>query len=384
MGGQTASPGTTHFDMRKLNKVLAFSIAAKTIHVQSGIRWVDIQRFINPYNLSVKIMQSYANFTVGGSLSVNAHGRYIGLGPIILSVRRIVIVLADGTKISATETENQDIFYAAIGGYGGIGVIVEAELDLVDNVKVERQSEKISISDYPEYFTQKIGTSKGVVFHNADIYPPTYKRVNSVTWSETTRDFKGKYTLQPVKRVYPIHRYFYWLFTETFMGKQIREYLLDPVLYSKKIVHWRNFEAGYDVSELEPANRIFTTFVLQEYFIPVKNFEKFVPLMAEIFQRHKVNIVNVSVRHALPDSNSLLSWCREEVFAFVVYYKQRLRENAKNRVAVWTREMIDAAISVNGSYYLPYQIHATEVSMVGLYPAGALPQTPFRPQMIII
>jgi len=31
-------------------------------------------------------MQSYANFTVGGSLSVNVHGRYVNQGPLILSV----------------------------------------------------------------------------------------------------------------------------------------------------------------------------------------------------------------------------------------------------------------------------------------------------------
>ena len=34
---------------------------------------------IDPYDLSVKIMQSYANFTVGGTLSVNAHGRRSGI-----------------------------------------------------------------------------------------------------------------------------------------------------------------------------------------------------------------------------------------------------------------------------------------------------------------
>jgi FAD/FMN-containing dehydrogenase len=45
-------------------------------------------------------MQSYDNFTVGGSLSVNAHGRYVGLGPIVLSVKSIRLVLADDTPHS--------------------------------------------------------------------------------------------------------------------------------------------------------------------------------------------------------------------------------------------------------------------------------------------
>src|SRR6266404_2275168 len=96
MGGQTATAGALFFDMRQFNRVLDFSPADKTITVQAGATWRQIQEQIDPANLAVKIMQSYANFTVGGSLSVNAHGRYVGLGPIILSVKSLKVVLADG------------------------------------------------------------------------------------------------------------------------------------------------------------------------------------------------------------------------------------------------------------------------------------------------
>src|SRR6195952_1219355 len=95
MGGQTASPGSLHFDMRSMNRVLSFSPGERTIRVQAGVRWCDIQRFVDPHGLAVKIMQTYANFTVGGALSVNVHGRYMGMGPVILSVRVIKLVLAD-------------------------------------------------------------------------------------------------------------------------------------------------------------------------------------------------------------------------------------------------------------------------------------------------
>ena len=39
-------------------------------------------------------MQSYANFTVGGSLSVNVHGRYVGEGPIVGSVKAIRVAVS--------------------------------------------------------------------------------------------------------------------------------------------------------------------------------------------------------------------------------------------------------------------------------------------------
>jgi FAD/FMN-containing dehydrogenase len=64
MGGQTASAGSLHLDMRRFNRVIEFSTLRKTIRVQTGIRWCDIQRFVDPHGLAVKIMQTYANFTL--------------------------------------------------------------------------------------------------------------------------------------------------------------------------------------------------------------------------------------------------------------------------------------------------------------------------------
>ncbi|MGN6181922.1 MAG: FAD-binding protein, partial [Mucilaginibacter sp.] len=74
------------------------------------------------------------------------------------------------------------------------------------------------------------------------------------------------------------------------------------------------------------------------------------------------------IRHAHADTGSYLAWAREEVFAFVVYYKQRTSTAAKNAVGVWTRELADAVIAVNGAYYLPYQVHPTAEQFHKAYP----------------
>ncbi|WP_239364091.1 hypothetical protein [Snodgrassella communis] len=82
------------------------------------------------------------------------------------------IVLADGSVVVASQKENQDIFYGAIGGYGGFGVITEVTLRLADNVKVKRVNEVMPISEYYRYFSQHIRSDKTAIFHNAIIYPP--------------------------------------------------------------------------------------------------------------------------------------------------------------------------------------------------------------------
>ncbi|HEX5870644.1 MAG TPA: FAD-binding oxidoreductase, partial [Longimicrobium sp.] len=368
MGGQTATEGALHVDMRRYNRIIQLDTAAKTLTVQAGATWRQIQEFIDRYNLSIKVMQSYGNFTVGGSLSVNVHGRYAGLGPIISTVRSFRIVLADGTVVDASPTQNSDIFYGAIGGYGGLGVITQATLQLADNVPVRRTRTTMPVTQYAGYFRRAIREKPGIVFHNADIYPNEYDRVSVVTFTQTADSVTIPDRLMPRRTSYPASRMGQTVVTGWPGGKEIREHVLDPWVYRGSPVVWRNYEASYDVRELEPSSREKYTYVLQEYFIPVGQFDAFVPRMREIFRKHEVNVVNVSIRHATPDPGSLLAWAGEEKFAFVVWYKQRTDAEGRAGVARWTREMSDAALASRGSWYLPYQPHATPEQFARAYP----------------
>jgi FAD/FMN-containing dehydrogenase len=367
-GGQIAYPDSLHIDMRQLKRVLEFSPEKKEIKVEAGMTWRGIQQVIDPLNLSVQIMQSYANFTVGGSLSVNVHGRYVGKGPIISSVKSFRLVLADGNVIDASRETNTEVFYGAIGGYGALGVIVEATLLLDDNVKIQQQRETMNVKDYRGYFQQSIRNKKDVVFHNANIYPPDYEDVSAVSW--VTTDLP----LTHDERLVPEDRHYLWeprlaeFIAAGNIGKWLRKHVFEPLYYAKERVVWRNWEASHDARELEPSSREKATFALREYFVPVERFEDFHPKMREILQKHHVNVLNVSVRHAHPDPGSLLAWAKSEVFALVVYYQQETDEAAKEVVRTWTVEMVDAALSVGGSYYLPYQVYNTREQFLQAYP----------------
>lgn len=368
MGGQTATERALQIDMRTMNKVVNFDPAKRQITVQTGMRWRDIQDVIDPQDLSIKIMQTYSNFTVGGSLSVNVHGRYIGEGPLVRSIESIKVVLADGSLIEATPFQNKDIFFSAIGGYGGIGVIVEATLNLAANEKVERVVKLVPAVDYQTYFKKEIRDNPKVVFQNGDIYPPEFETVNSVSWQRTDKPLTITDRLIPRGQKYVFQPKAISAMVAMPFGRKLRSAIVDPYLYSKEMVVHRNYEASYDVAELEPPSRKDYTFVLQEYFVPIDKFNEFIPLMRDIFKKNDVEVFNVSIRHALPDPGTYLAWAPQEVFAFVVYYRQGTTPAAKDAVKKWTREMISAVLTVNGAYYLPYQIHATDDQFQRAYP----------------
>jgi FAD/FMN-containing dehydrogenase len=369
MGGQTATENTLQIDMRRYNKIIRLDPIARTITVQAGIRWRDIQEVIDPYDLSIRIMQTYSNFTVGGSLSVNAHGRYIGEGPIIRSVLSIKIVLASGEEITASPTEHSDIFYAAIGGYGGIGIITEATLHLVPNERIRRENVTMPVAKYQDFFFKNIRDDPKTVLHNADLYPPHYKEVRLETWRKTDHPLTVHARLIPQKMPYFLLPHMISLVSSIPFGSDLRAHVLDPIRDGREAVVLRNYEASYDVGQLEPSTpRVLFTYVLQEYFVPVDAFDLFLPRMAKVLQGNEVNVVNISIRHALPDTGSFLAWAPQEVFSFVIYYKQSTSKKSQEQVASWTRRLIDEAISVGGRHYMPYQIHGTAHQFKKAYP----------------
>jgi len=375
MGGQTATPGGLQLDLRQLRGVLAVDTVADTMRVLAGTTWREVQAALDPLGRAVRVMQTYNNFTVGGALSVNAHGRYIGLGPISLTVRSLRLVLADGTVADVSRTVQPERYAAALGGYGAVGVIAEATLDIARNDRIRRSWERMPLAAYPGWFAASIAGTQAsdtaVVFHNGDLAPPTYDEVGALTYRRTDLPLTDTVRLRPVDQQSWVRRQFFaGLASDTWRPFTVwaRRTVVDPILWRGHPVSWRNLEASYDVSELEPASRDRTTFVLQEYFVPRDSLFGAVRAIGGVLRRHAVKAVNISIRHAYTDSLPYLTWAPAETFALVLYYAQGTQPEDRRAVGVWTREAIDTVLAHGGRYYLPYQPHATRAQFRAAYP----------------
>lgn len=368
MGGQVAVDGGLHLDMRQMNQLVWLNALEQKVRVQAGMRWRDLQALIDPQGLAVTTMQSYANFTVGGAVSVNAHGRYVRNGPVGHSVRALQLVLADGKVVEVSRQQNASLFRAALGGYGAIGVITEVELDLVPNERMERVVQPVALENYPAFFRARVQGDPASLMHNADLMPPYFDEPVSVSWRRTDEALTEPARLVAEGQRYSLEQNMIWLMTEVPGAERLRKSVVHPLLNKAPAVVWRNHEASLDVAELEPRTRRMSTYVLQEYFVPPRHFVAFARGMATVLREHDVEALNVSIRHSPADADSLLPWAREEVFSFVLYHKQRTHERAQKVVGVWTRELIDLVLRCEGRYYLPYQLHATQQQFDRAYP----------------
>lgn len=109
--------------------------------------------------------------------------------------------------------------------------------------------------------------------------------------------------------------------------------------------------------------------ILHEYFIPIDKAQSFITALKTVVPKRGQNLLNVTIRHVKADPDSLLSYAREESLAFVLLFSQSEGALAEEAMEQCTHELIDEALKLNGTFYLPYRRHYTKEQLVNGYPS---------------
>lgn len=366
-GGQIAYSEGTVIDMKKLNAIINLDVTKKEVTVQSGCTWIELLRFLDHYNLSVKVMQSYADFSIGGALSVNCHGRHMHNDPLITTVQSIEIMLADGTLAKASRSENSDLFYGAIGGYGALGIITQATFTVTDNIHLERRTQKMSSEEYPDFFFAYIANDPTAQMHSAFLYPNNFDSVLSVTYHTTDKPVTIAHRLQNQKGP----------FIKELLGIQALARIpgmkdlrpkIDNMLFKDGCVEYRNYELSYTTKSLDMFINYPTTYILQEYFIPIKNIGSFLKQLRFIVNNYDINVINATLRFVGAHTESIMTYAPQDCFAVVLYLNIPNNTYDMKETTQWTQLIINAAIQCHGTYYLPYQLCGTREQFSRCYP----------------
>jgi len=364
-GGHSLSPQAIELDMLLFNHVLAINTQTKQVTVQSGITWADLQTYINPYNLAIKSMQSPNIFTVGGSMSVNAHGDDFRAGAVGNSIVAFHLLLASGKKVLVTSATEPTLWAAVIGGYGLIGVVTDVTLQLTDNDWLKGGYQEVDMDKFPTYFNEKIASNKNIVLFYAhlNIVPGSkfLRTIYAITYTDTHQlpnkiialDNPDKWNqlLTPlfnVSRQSPLGKAWRWAIERKIFSR----------LYENRVVT-RNNAMEKPVRFASDHHSQYNVDWLQEYFIPLNQLPKFISILRTIMLSNKVNLLNVTIRYVPGETDILLSYAKTDCFAVVLYFNQRLSADEIRVTQVWTRRLIDAALSLGGNYYLPYQSFAS-------------------------
>lgn len=373
MGGQSLARDGYVLDMLPL-RTMSLDAAGKVLTVGAGARWSDVLAFLDPRGLSVAVMQSDARFTVGGSLSVGAHGWQAGRPPVTSTARALTVVRADGTAVRCSRTEEPELFSLVLGGYGLFGVIVEAELEVVRNEAYRPERRLVPVERYVETLDGLERT--GHVADVADV-EMAYGRLSIVPDALLGEGIVTVY--RRTKATGPLHptssgivdqkkRLLFRGSVGSDFGKRLRWQAETHLarLFEPSVVT-RNQLLDARVEEYENRSND-SSDILHEYFVPPDRFVPFVARLRTAVRRSGADLLNVTVREVERDDVSFLRYADRRLLALVCLFNQRRTPEAEAKAQAMTRELIDGVLAEGGRYYLPYRLHATPEQLRRAYP----------------
>ncbi len=368
MGGQALGLNTLHLDMTQMDSV-RYNDADQTVTVGPGATWRQVQTSLSQHGRAVRVMQDSNIFSVGGSLSVNAHGKDPQYGSLIESVNYIKMVTADGKEILCDKTQNKDLFSAVIGGYGLLGIITEVNLLTTQNsifsfslMPIQTHSllamlEALSKNPENRLLEAHLSVDGERFLTESLIY--TYAEAKSSAKPKDELDGENSIWLRKV--IFQASR------TSNF-GKFLRwemEKHISPLIEPKTVS--RNTAMAVPVRFLQNPDP-HTTDILQEYFVPTEQANNFLERYKKLVKKYNINLLNVTIRKVHKDINALVSYAQKDMYGFVVYYKINQNSMDIQTLNAFTRELIEYLISIKATYYLCYGSYYSQSQLTTMYP----------------
>ena len=382
MGGQQFCAGGILLDTRRLGRVLAFDRERGTIDLEAGIEWPALVAYLERQesgpSWAIRQKQTGADrFSLGGSVSANAHGRGLATGPLVEDVESFELVDADGVLRSSSRDRDQELYRLVVGGYGLFGVLYSVRLRLVRRRKVERVVEVRTIEGLMAAFEERIaaGFLYGDFQFATDPASEDFLRTGVFSCYRPVDDATP---IPPGQRVLSLDDWrnlvylahadksrAFELYAEHYLATSGQVYYSDEHQLSEYVDDYhRALDATLDA--VHPGTEMIT-----EVYVPRDRLSDFMAEAAEDFRTHGVEVIYGTIRLIEQDPETFLAWARER-FAGVIFnlHVTHSPEGMEASAAAF-RRLIDMAIARGGSYFLTYHRYATRGQVERCYPQFA-------------
>ena len=368
MGGHSIYPNGIVLNMLPY-KHMELDTTNNILTIGSGALWQDAIEYLDKPQKSIKVMQAFSSFSIGGSISVNGHGWQKDVPPISSSLISFTLMNSDGEILNCSRQSNPELFGLAIGGYGLFGIILDVKLKVVDNEALQFKYIRLSPKNYVDYYKKFVSSNPNVnlVFGRLRISNKKFLEEATLNYFEKVEEKPLSLNFQETKDQ-ETKRLVFRSTVNSEYGKRLRwdlETGMNKV--SKNNIFSRNELLNDHVSLIENKNRN-STDLLQEYFIPERNFNQFISDIKPILLKSKLDLLNITIRAVNKDEDSYMNYAKEDVFGFVFLFNQKKTEDEEKAMKMLTNQLVDVAIKNEGTFYLPYRLHIDKNKMRKVYP----------------
>lgn len=374
-GGHTYYKDGIVIDMKPFNKILSVDAKGKLVTVEAGALVSDVQKAVAKKGLAMKVSQSLAIFSIGGSLSVNGHGRDIRNGSMASTVRQMTVITPEGQLKTLNKNKDSEEMSYYLGGYGLFGIIVDATFELVDDEMYEYETAELNISQYEDYLN-KVLDNPEIPMHYArlsvdrknfleDMYVMNYHRTGEKAeigkLKEESFVHLSKWGLDLGRRGGGSETLFWNMQKKLFATQSGKEISRNNAMRSET-----TFMEYTKKGKVE---------VLQEFFIPVNEFEEFVTelktWMPKDDAKEAVKLHNITLRILSEDESTQLNYASEPMIAFVLLIQHPTSDDGIAEATKYIQQWTNTALVHKGTYYLPYYPYQTLEQFELAYPQAA-------------
>lgn len=148
---------------KDLNKVVSLDANAKTVTVESGIKYGELAPYLHQKGFALHNLASLPHISVAGSFTTATHGSGVGNGNLASSVAALEIVTADGSIVNLSRDKDGETFLGAVVGLGALGVVTKVTLDIQPTFKVSQVVyEKLPMEQLKDNFEKIVSAGYSV------------------------------------------------------------------------------------------------------------------------------------------------------------------------------------------------------------------------------
>lgn len=156
ISGRSTNDGGIVIDLGRMNDIAVLDEATRRVRVGPGARWKQVAAALEPHGWALT-SGDYGGVGVGGLATAGGIG-FLGRkhGLTIDHLRAVEMVLADGSVVRASDTENAELFWAVRGAGANFGIVTSFEFDVDDVGAVGWAQLALDASD-PAAFLEEFG-----------------------------------------------------------------------------------------------------------------------------------------------------------------------------------------------------------------------------------
>jgi hypothetical protein len=376
MGGHSIAEDGYRLDMNKYNKIIYHDVLNNEITVEPGIKWCELIKYLNDFGESPATLQSYSTFSVGGTISVNAHG-ITNDNVIGESIRSLKVIISNGKEIYCDRETQSDLFSLVIGGYGLFGVISEVTLQTVKNVNLEVKKYDLDVRTFREVY-EKVLEDGDVNVKLARINLGDVNNIQLYTFSNKNKKNKISNLSKHPNEMSKTTQFMYKWMLPMRCFHSLKFFIESKMSLPMDMSH-ENVDRNQLLYEsAEPLAKLYNvlidlnkTHILQEYFIPKHNFEKWMLYLKYFINKitvSKISLLNITIRYIKKDTVSYLKYAKEDYYAFVFYYRMDKSDKYDKELKNMHMNLVNEVIKLGGTFYLPYRHHYTKNQLITCYP----------------